>query len=244
MSDEYKEIAENTENGGSKKKKIIIGVVIAVVVCAVIAVVCALTFGGNEKDYTDTPVNPETTSELTPGIENGVFVGGNDAAQSGSEDGGSDSQQSAGGSGSGGSSSSGSQSGGSGSAGGSGSSGNSSSSGGSGSSGNSGNSGSQGESDSPRQVQISITLPNDGNTADKLFIYVNGKLVNDEGVDCTLNGSTFTFITSESYEGVVTVEARLQNYGTSAKQTSTETGSSVSFSLPLDSSEENYASNI
>ena len=223
MSDEYKEIAENTENGGSKKKKIIIGVVIAVIVCAVIAVVCALTFGGNEKDYTDTPVNPETTSELTPGIENGVFVGGNDAAQSGSEDGGSDSQQSAGGSGSGGSSSSGSQSGGSGS---------------------SGNSGSQGESNSPRQVQISITLPNDGNTADKLFIYVNGKLVNDEGVDCTLNGSTFTFITSESYEGVVTVEARLQNYGTSAKQTSTETGSSVSFSLPLDSSEENYASNI
>ena len=75
MADEYKEIAETGDNGGSKKKKIIIGVAVAVVICAAVAVVCALTLGGNDKEeYTDAPVSTEPASELTPGIENGVFV--------------------------------------------------------------------------------------------------------------------------------------------------------------------------
>ena len=88
MADEYKEIAETGDNGGSKKKKIIIGVAVAVVICAAVAVVCALTLGGNDKEeYTDAPVSTEPASELTPGIENGVFVDGAPTTQPGSSSG-------------------------------------------------------------------------------------------------------------------------------------------------------------
>ncbi len=237
MADEYKEIAETGDNGGSKKKKIIIGVAVAVVICAAVAVVCALTLGGNDKEeYTDAPVSTEPVSELTPGIENGVFVDGAPTTQPGSSSGSSDQQSGSSGSGSSGGSSSGSQSG---SSGGSGNSGSGSNSGNSGNSGNTGGSGSQ--DPVARQIEIYITLPNDGNVADKLFVSVNGEQQTQNGIDVQLNGKTYYCITSESYEGVVTVEARLENYGTSATQISTQTGTQVSFSLPLDGSEENFA---
>lgn len=237
MADEYKEIAETGDNGGSKKKKIIIGVAVAVVICAAVAVVCALTLGGNDKEeYTDAPVSTEPTSELAPGIENGVFVDGAPTTQPGSSSGSSDQQSGSSGSGSSGGSSSGSQSG---SSGGSGNSGSGSNSGNSGNSGNTGGSGSQ--DPVARQIEIYITLPNDGNVADKLFVSVNGEQQTQNGIDVQLNGKTYYCITSESYEGVVTVEARLENYGTSATQISTQTGTQVSFSLPLDGSEENFA---
>lgn len=234
MSDEYKEIAETGDNGGSKKKKIIIGVAVAVVICAAVAVVCALTLGGNDKEeYTDAPVSTEPASELTPGIENGVFVDGAPTTQPGSSSGSSDQQSGSSGSGSSGGSSSGNQSG---------SSGNSGSGSNSGNSGNSGNTGGSGSQDPvARQIEIYITLPNDGNVADKLFVSVNGEQQTQNGIDVQLNGKTYYCITSESYEGVVTVEARLENYGTSATQISTQTGTQVSFSLPLDGSEENFA---
>lgn len=237
MADEYKEIAETGDNGGSKKKKIIIGVAVAVVICAAVAVVCALTLGGNDKEeYTDAPVSTEPASELTPGIENGVFVDGAPTTQPGSSSGSSDQQSGSSGSGSSGGSSSGSQSG---SSGGSGNSGSGSNSGNSGNSGNTGGSGSQ--DPVARQIEIYITLPNDGNVADKLFVSVNGEQQTQSGIPVQLNGKTYYCITSESYEGVVTVEARLENYGTNATQISTQTGTQVSFSLPLDGSEENFA---
>lgn len=241
MAEEYKEIAETSDKGNSKKKKIIIGVVVAVIVVAIIAVVCALTLGGDKKEYTDKPVSGEITTELKPGIENGVFVDSvpNDnnggTAVSGSDNSGS---------------SSGSQSGNSGSSGSSGSSNNSDSSSNSGSSNNSGSSGGSGSSDSgsnenvSRQMNVYIVLPNDGNVADKLFIYINGELINKDGRSVTLNGGTYWFLTDDSYTGSVTVEARLQNYGTSAKQISNDTDSQIKVALPLDSSEENHAPGI
>lgn len=234
MADEYKEIAETGDNGGSKKKKIIIGVAVAVVICAAVAVVCAFTLGGNDKEkYTDTPVSTEPASELTPGVENGVFVDGAPTTQPGSSSGSSDQQSGVSGSGASGGSSSGNQSG---------SSGNSGSGSNSGNSGNSGNTGGSGSQDPvARQIEIYITLPNDGNAADKLFVSVNGEQQTQNGIDVQLNGKTYYCITSESYEGVVTVEAKLENYGTSATQISTQTGTQVSFSLPLDGSEENFA---
>ena len=234
MADEYKEIAETGDNGGSKKKKIIIGVAVAVVICAAVAVVCALTLGGNDKEeYTDAPVSTEPASELTPGIENGVFVDGAPTTQPGSSSGSSDQQSGSSGSGSSGGSSSGSQSG---------SSGNSGSGSNSGNSGNSGNTGGSGSQDPvARQIEFYITLPNDGNVADKLFVSVNGEQQTQNGIDVQLNGKNYYCITSESYEGVVTVEARLENYGTSATQISTQTGSQVVVVLPLDGSEENFA---
>lgn len=237
MADEYKEIAETGDNGGSKKKKIIIGVAVAVVICAAVAVVCALTLGGNDKEeYTDAPVSTEPASELTPGIENGVFVDGAPTTQPGSSSGSSDQQSGSSGSGSSGGSSSGSQSGSSGSSGNSGSGSNS------GNSGNSGNTGGSGSQDPvARQIEIYITLPNDGNVADKLFVSVNGEQQTQNGIDVQLNGKNYYCITSESYEGVVTVEARLENYGTSATQISTQTVSQVVVVLPLDGSEENFA---
>lgn len=237
MADEYKEIAETGDNGGSKKKKIIIGVAVAVVICAAVAVVCALTLGGNDKEeYTDAPVSTEPASELTPGIENGVFVDGAPTTQPGSSSGSSEQQSGSSGSGSSGGSSSGSQSGSSGSSGNSGSGSNS------GNSGNSGNTGGSGSQDPvARQIEIYITLPNDGNVADKLFVSVNGEQQTQNGIDVQLNGKNYYCITSESYEGVVTVEARLENYGTSATQISTQTGSQVVVVLPLDGSEENFA---
>lgn len=240
MADEYKEITENTGNGGSKKKKIIITVVAVVVVCVIVAVVCALNFaGGGKEKYTDTPVSTEPTSELKPGVENGVFVDSAPTAQSGSSSGSSQDQQSSG-SGSGSGSSSGAQNGGSGSSGNSGG----NSGGNSENSGNSGGSGSGNEDNVARQLEIYVTLPNDGSVSDKLFIYVNDKLETPDGVDCKLDGQTYYCLTAESYTGVVTVEARLENYGTSARQISTQNGSQVSFALPLDGSEENFAPNI
>lgn len=230
MSEENKEITEteevNSAVSSSKKKKIIIGVVIAVIICAAVAVICAMRFGGDGEEYTDVPVSTETTTELTPGIDNGEFVesapattqsSGSTSGGSGSDSqGGSDSQ-----------SGSGSQSG----------------SQGSGSSGNSGSGnagGSENEEPASRYIDVWITMPNDGGASDKLFVYVNGELQNEDGVDVSIDGRTYHFRTAQQYEGVVRVEARLQNYGTRASQISSQTGNSIIFALPLDGSEENF----
>lgn len=239
MADEYREIAENNDNGNSKKKKIIIGVIAAVVIVVVIAVVCALALGNGEEKYTDTPVSDEATTQLEPGVENGVFVDSvpNDVTNNVTTSQDSD----------GSNSSSDGQSGSSGSSGNSGSSDNSGSSGNSGSSEDSGSSGDSGSSDNdsnentPRQMDVYVVLPNDGNVSDILYVYVNGELVKEEGISATLNGQVFHFKTDESYTGSVTVEARLENYGTSAKQKSNNTSSQIVVALPLDSSEENMA---
>lgn len=233
MADEYKEIAETNDTGKSKKKKIIIGVVAAVIVVAIVAVVCALTLGGGKEEYTDTPVSGEVTTELKPGIENGVFL---DSVPSIDENSGNSAQGS-----DGSGASSGSQSNGSASSGSSNSSSNSGSSNNSSSSGNSGSSDSGSNENVARQMHVYIVLPNDGNVADTLFIYINGELINEKGQSVTLNGSTFNFVTDDSYTGSVTVEARLQNYGESAKHVSNNTQSQIIVSLPLDGSEENHA---
>lgn len=251
MADEYREIAENNDNGNSKKKKIIIGVIAAVVIVVVIAVVCALALGNGEEKYTDTPVSDEATTQLEPGVENGVFVDSvpndvtNNVTTSQDSDGSnssSDGQRgSSGPSGNSGSSSNSGSSGNSGSSDNSGSSGNSGSSEDSGSSGDSGSSDNDSNENTPRQMDVYIVLPNDGNVSDTLYVYVNGELVKEEGISATLNGQVFHFKTDESYTGSVTVEARLENYGTSAKQKSNNTSSQIVVALPLDSSEENMA---
>ena len=238
MADEYKEVAETKEDGISKKKKIIIGVVVAVVVVAVIVVVCALTLGGDKEEYKDTLVSGETTSELKPGIENGVFVDGDQSANNNSS--GNSAQNSAGGSSSSGSSGSAP----SGSSSNSSSSGNSGSSEGSGSSSNSGSSDNNSNEDVARQLNISITMPDDGGAADKLFVYVNGELQNKDGSDVKIDGGVFKYKTSESYKGEVTVEAKLQNYDSHAECKVIKNVENVEFSLPLDSSEENRVPGI
>lgn len=233
MADEYREIAENNDNGNSKKKKIIIGVIVAVVIVVVIAVVCALKFtgnlGGTTEDYTDVPVSGNVFDSIEPGIENGVMIDGvpnevtNNVTTSQDSDGSNSSSDGQSGS--------------------SGSSGNSGSSEDSGSSGDSGSSDNDSNENTPRQMNVSIKLPDDGGAADKLYIYVNGELLvkdrKDYSGDVKINGGTFYFTTSKSYTGEVTVEARLENYGTSAKQVSKS--SQIVVALPLDGSEENMA---
>lgn len=225
MADEYREIAENNDNGNSKKKKIIIGVIAAVVIVVVIAVVCALALGNGEEKYTDTPVSDEATTQLEPGVENGVFVDSvpNDVTNNVTTTQDSD----------------GSNSSSDGQSGSSDSSGNSGSSEDSGSSGDSGSSDNDSNENTPRQMDVYVVLPNDGNVSDILYVYVNGELVKEEGISATLNGQAFHFKTDESYTGSVTVEARLENYGKSAKQVSKS--SQIVVALPLDSSEENMA---
>lgn len=247
-----KEALSDTQQKGNKKK-LIIGIVAAVVVvCAVIAAVAALTGDSGEEKYTDTPVS-DPTSELTPGIENGVIIESAPNAATSSED-------TQGGSGGSGSSGNSGNTGGSGNAGGTGDSGNagnnsgdsgnnagdSGNSGNSGNSENSGNSGNSGnEEPVARQLEIYVVLPNAGSINDTLTIYINGELQETaEPIGVTLNGTTYYCITEDSYEGVVTVEARLENYGVSASQISTVNGTQVTVTLPLNGSEENFAPDI
>lgn len=225
MSEENKDLTEVQETGGesSKKKKIIIIAVTAVVICAVVAVVCAMKFGGGQEEYTNTPVDPETTSQLTPGVENGEIVDSAPSVQGGTASSGSSGSQS-GGEGQSSAASQGGQQ-------------NTTkpSGGGSGSQG-----GSEETQPASRRIDVWITMPNDSGAADKLFVYINGELQNEDGVDVSLNGKVYHFLTEDEYEGVVRVEASLQNYGTKASQISTERGDTVSFSMPLDGSEENF----
>lgn len=245
------EALSDTQQKGNKKK-LIIGIVAAVVVvCAVIAAVAALTGDSGEEKYTDTPVS-DPTSELTPGIENGVIIESAPNAATSSED-------TQGGSGGSGSSGSSGNTGGSGNAGGTGDSGNAGDSGDSGNNaGDSGNSGNSGNSENSgnsgnsgneepvaRQLEIYVVLPNAGSIDDTLTIYINGELQETaEPIGVTLNGTTYYCITEDSYEGVVTVEARLENYGVSASQISTVNGTQVTVKLPLNGSEENFAPDI
>lgn len=247
-----KEALSDTQQKGNKKK-LIIGIVAAVVVvCAVIAAVAALTGDSGEEKYTDTPVS-DPTSELTPGIENGVIIESAPNAAASSED-------TQGGSGGSGSSGSSGNTGSSGNAGGKGDSGNagnnsgdssnnagdSGNSGNSGNFGNSGNSGNSGnEEPVARQLDVYIVFPNAGGISDNLFLYINNELVTPaDGKEVELNGKVLQFKTTDSYEGVITVEARLENYGVSASQISTVNGTQVTVALPLNGSEENFAPDI
>ena len=232
MSEENRDFAESEEMNVSqskKKKRIVIITTAAIVVIAVVAV-CVWKFAGSSEtaggeNTSGNTVTAAETTQLTPGIENGEFVESVPAAS-----------QSSGSSGNG--SGGGSQSG-SGSQGGSGSQDQNQSAGGS-ENGGSDNGDSEKEEPISRYIKVEITMPNDGGASDKLFVYVNGELQNEEGVDVSINGWVYRFRTAEQYEGVVRVEARLRNYGTSASQVSTETGDSVMFSMPLDGSEENF----
>ena len=97
-----------------------------------------------------------------------------------------------------------------------------------------------------RKVTAYIELPDDGGAADILEIYVNGKLQKfgeESGASVNINGKKVVFTTDKEYEGVVRIEAKLKKYGTSASQITTKNGDTVSFTLPLDSSEENFGQN-
>lgn len=234
MSDEIK---KNEQNNGSKKKKIIIIAVAAIVVIAA-AVAAFLLLTGDDNGYVDTPVETQDAAPEAPGVEFGVFIeAGSDspnAPQQGSGTSADDSAQS--------------------SAGGSNASQGGSSNGSSGGAGGSNGSSNGGSAQQPeeetqpaaRRISINIELPNDGSADDLLFIKVNGEeqTVDGKGVACKINGQTFSFITAEEYTGVVRVEASLQSYGVSASQISTEKGDTVSFSLPLNRSEENFAPDL
>ena len=234
MSDEIK---KNEQNNGSKKKKIIIIAVAAIVVIAA-AVAAFLLLTGDDNGYVDTPVETQDAAPEAPGVEFGVFIdAGSDspnAPQQGSAGSANDSAQS--------------------SAGGSNASQGGSSNGSSGGAGGSNGSQGGGSAQQPeeetqpaaRRISINIELPNDGSADDLLFIKVNGEeqTVDGKGVACKINGQTFSFITAEEYTGVVRVEASLQSYGVSASQISTEKGDTVSFSLPLNRSEENFAPDL
>ncbi len=235
MSDEIK---KNEQNNGSKKKKIIIIAVAAIVVIAA-AVAAFLLLTGDDNGYVDTPVETQDAAPEAPGVEFGVFIeAGSDspnAPQQGSAGSANDSAQgSAGGSNA-------SQGGGS---------ANDSSGGTGGSNGSQGGGSAQQPEEetqpAARRISINIELPNDGSADDLLFIKVNGEeqTVDGKGVACKINGQTFSFITAEEYTGVVRVEASLQSYGVSASQISTEKGDTVSFSLPLNRSEENFAPDL
>lgn len=234
MSDEIK---KNEQNNGSNKKKIIIIAVAAIVVIAA-AVAAFLLLTGDDNGYVDTPVETQDAAPEAPGVEFGVFIdAGSDspnAPQQGSAGSANDSAQS--------------------SVGGSNASQGGSSNGSSGGAGGSNGSQGGGSAQQPeeetqpaaRRISINIELPNDGSADDLLFIKVNGEeqTVDGKGVACKINGQTFSFITAEEYTGVVRVEASLQSYGVSASQISTEKGDTVSFSLPLNRSEENFAPDL
>lgn len=231
------EIDDNKQSdSSSKKKKIIISVVAVVVVAAVIITAVMLN---NDKKAENTgsqtsenasqsqTVNQEDVT-VAPGdyaiidsdsLNNGASTDEN-TTNSGSSSGGSqNSSQSGGNTGSSSDADDNSQ--------------------------NNENSGDSEEDEKPvsRNVTAYITLPSEGSASDTLEIYVNGELQkfgDESGISVKLNGDTVKFTTEKKYEGVVRVEAKLKSYGTSASQITTEKGDQISFSLPLNRSEENF----
>lgn len=238
--DNNKDFIENNNasenNETSKKKKIIIGsVVAAVVVIAVIVVAVMLTSnnsvseggveGADGVSQSDVSETQESTT-VKPGeyviVDTESTTGGSSSNSNGSNQ-------------------------------------NNSSSGGQNGSQSGGNSGETSNDYNPddsedndddkdevlvkRKITAYIELPNDGGASDTLEIYVNGELQKfgeESGVPVNINGKTVIFTTDKEYEGVVRIEAKLKKYGTSASQIAIKNGDTVSFALPLDSSEENF----
>lgn len=234
MSEENKNLINESgessapENNNSKKKKaIIIGAVI-VAVAVIIAVVACVSSGSKENEGTTANEGVSEIIEITPNGEGGNASGSDNANQSGGGAGGSSSQS---GGSQGGSSS---QSGGSSSQGGS-------------QNGNSQNgAGSSNEQETPgetttipknRIIYINVLMPENKRTTDKIEFIVNGKSIGS--TDVTVDGEMQHFKTPDEYEGDVSVEVKLLNYGTSATGTVAEGSDTVEIRLPLNRAEEN-----
>ena len=233
MSEENKNLINESgessapENNNSKKKKaIIIGAVI-VAVAVIIAVVACVSSGSKKNEGTTANEGVSEIIEITPNGEGGNASGSDNANQSGGGAGGSSSQSggSQGGSSQGGSSS---QPGGS-------------------QSGNSQNgAGSSNEQEAPgetttipknRIIYINVLMPENKRTTDKIEFIVNGKSIGSTEV--TVDGEMQHFKTPDEYEGDVSVEVKLLNYGTSATGTVAEGSDTVEIRLPLNRAEEN-----
>lgn len=233
MSEENKNLINESgesnapENNNSKKKKaIIIGAVI-VAAAVIIAVVVCVSSGSKKNEGTTANEGVSEIIEITPNGEGGNASSSDNANQSGGGAGGSSSQSggSQGGSSQGGSSS---QSGGS-------------------QSGNSQNgAGSSNEQETPgetttipknRIVYINVLMPENKRTTDKIEFIVNGKSIGS--TDVTVDGEMQHFKTPDEYEGDVSVEVKLLNYGTSATGTVAEGSDTVEIRLPLNRAEEN-----
>ena len=204
------------ENKGKRKKLILVIVAFVVIVCAAVAAVIAVTSDGDSEKYTNILVD----ITLVPGIENGTIISSPPSTITSSDDTETTDTDTT-------------------------SASDSDSSEESTTSESAETADASDEEDTvSRQLNIYIVLPDGGSISDKLYVYINGELVSETGRDVVLDGTTFWFTTSDSYEGVVTVEAVLEEYGTSATQISTENGTQVVVALPLNSSEENFVPDI
>ena len=228
MSEENKNLPneEAAENMSAPKKKIskkAKAAIIAVAAVAVAAIVILIGFGiGGDADRKGT--GEETaygeTTTLLPGIENGVVVNPDD--QNNASGG-----ASSGGSGSGGSSQNGNSSG-----------------SGAGTQGGSENQPPEETTTVPdnRYITVYVVMPENSRTTDTLEAFVNGESIGT--IDVNVDGNAFQFTTPEKYEGDVTVEVKLQNYGTSVSGTAYEGTDSVELRLPLNRAEENLGNDF
>lgn len=225
---------ENPQNETSKKKKVIIGAVVAAIVIIAVVVAAVMLTSNNDKsegaEGTDgvSQSDVSNTQESTT-VKPGEYVIVDTESTTGNSSGSNQNNSSSG-------NQNGSQSGGN-----------------SGDTSNAYNPDDSGDNDDDkeevlvkRKVTAYIELPDDGGAADILEIYVNGKLQKfgeESGASVNINGKKVVFTTDKEYEGVVRIEAKLKKYGTSASQITTKNGDTVSFTLPLDSSEENFGQN-
>lgn len=225
---------ENPQNETSKKKKIIIGAVVAVVVIIAVVVAAVMLTSNNDKsegaEVTDgvSQSDVSNTQESTT-VKPGEYVIVDTESTTGNSSGSNQNNSSSG-------NQNGSQSGGN-----------------SGETSNAYNPDDSGDNDDDkeevlvkRNITADIILPNDGGATDTLEIYVNGELQKfgeESGISVKLNGQKVQFTTEKQYEGVVRIEAKLKNYGTSASQITTKNGNTVIIPLPLKNTEENFGQN-
>lgn len=225
---------ENSQNETAKKKKIIIGAVAAaVVIIAVIVAAVMLTSNNNQSEGVEgtdgvSQSDVSNTQESTT-VKPGEYVIVDTESTTGSASSNSNGSNQN-------NSSSGNQNG-------------SQSGGDSGETSNEYNPDDSEDNDDDEEVLVkrnitaNIILPNDGSLSDILEIYVNGELQKfgeESGISVKLNGDTVQFTTEKQYEGVVRIEAKLKNYGTSAAQITTKNGNTVIIPLPLKNTEENF----
>lgn len=229
MAEDNKNIINENENNssGKKKKMIIAAVIVVIIAVAAAAVMIFANKDDNKSEASSDSVSSSETTTLAPGLENGVI---DDRGEQNTDYASSPSGNS--------------------------SSSNHDSSSGGNTSENQGGSGSSGSdlttepatAPKSRQLEISVIMPNDGNTDDVLEIIINGESIgtvdkiNNEPLKT--NGKTFTFVTADKYEGDVAVEARLQNYQSSAGVKILEGYNKASIALPLDGVEENFAPDL
>ncbi len=238
MSEENKNLTNSSgennapENNNSKKKKaIIIGAVI-VAVAVIIAVVACVSSGKKENESTPAGEGVSEIIVISPNGEGGNANGTDNANQSNGEAGGSSSQ-------------------GTGSQGGNSQGGSSSQSGGSQGGNSQGGAGSSNEQEAPgetttipksRYIYINVLMPENNRTTDKLEFFINGESIGTQDVD--VDGELHGFQTPDKYEGDVSVEVKLLNYGTSATGTVADGSDTVEIRLPLNRAEENLGDNF